>query len=260
MLKELSKQDVLVCLDKLYKEGKRESIKRVFGRLSKLLKYAISREYIQTSAILNIDILSIYGKVQSAPFRAITDLKTFKELLCAIEAYQGSIFVLYALKISAHIFLRDSTIRNLKWEYIDFQNKQINIPASIIKGNEALKQIVQSIKEEAAVTKLKAQIADMEEKVEGFNGKEIYSYLIELNKTNPQMAQALDNPQGWEMIHKSLHAQNPAPQSQTPQQNTQPAPDFILNGTQDTKFEPNEVMSKIKNGTATYADMGKIFG
>lgn len=136
MLKDLTRQDILICLDKLHKEGKRESIKRVFGRLCKLLKYAISREYIAGSAILNIDIIAIYGKVESTPFRAITDAKTFKSLLEAIETYQGSIFTQYALKISPYIFLRDSTMRNLKWEYFDFDKRQINIPANIMKAKE----------------------------------------------------------------------------------------------------------------------------
>ena len=137
MLKDLTKQDVLVCLDKLHKEGKRESIKRVFGRLCKLLRYAINREYITSSAILNIDITAIYGRVESTPFKAITDIQTFKSLLEAIESYQGSIYTQYALKISPYIFLRDSTMRNLKWEYIDFTLKQINIPANIMKAKES---------------------------------------------------------------------------------------------------------------------------
>ena len=135
-LKDLTKQDVLVCLDKLHKENKRESIKRVFGRLCKLIKYAINREYIESSAILNIDIVAIYGRVESTPFKAITDLETFKELLQAIESYKGDLFTQYALKISPYLALRDSTMRNLKWEYIDFKAKQINIPANIMKSKE----------------------------------------------------------------------------------------------------------------------------
>lgn len=135
-IKDLTKQDILLCLDKLHKENKRESIKRVFGRLCKLLKYAIGREYIVSSNILNLDINEIYGKVESTPLRAITDVPTFKALLKAIETYQGSIFTQYALKISPYIFLRDATMRNLKWEYFDFDKRQINIPANIMKAKE----------------------------------------------------------------------------------------------------------------------------
>ncbi|MDY2584163.1 hypothetical protein [Helicobacter sp.] len=132
--------------------------------------------------------------------------------------------------------------------------------------NNALKQIVESMQQEAHIAQVKAQIAQMESTMEGFKGEEIYNYLLKLNKTNPAMAQALDNPQGWEMIHKSLQAggnagvQNGMQATQVQGNGaTQAKPDFILSGTQKDSFEPNALMEKIKSGQATYAEMGKLF-
>lgn len=136
---------------------------------------------------------------------------------------------------------------------------------AIKEENDKLRETLNIIQAQSQQTQVKAQVAELESRIEGFSGKEIYGYLVELNKTNPTMAQALDNPQGWEMIHRSLHGLTQGQQAGTQQQGqqgiqqTQPQPDFILNGTQNSKFEPNETMAKIKSGTATYAEMGSIF-
>ena len=129
--------------------------------------------------------------------------------------------------------------------------------------NDKLKEALNIIQTQAQQAQIKEQVAELESRIEGFSGKEIYGYLVELNKTNPTMAQALDNPQGWEMIHKSLHGlgQQSGQAVQGTQQSgqTQPQPDFILSGTQNSRFEPSETMSRIKSGVATYAEMGSIF-
>lgn len=127
--------------------------------------------------------------------------------------------------------------------------------------NDKLKEALNFIQTQAQQAQIKEQVAELESRIEGFSGKEIYGYLVELNKTNPAMAQALDNPQGWEMIHKSLHglAQGQAVQGTQQAGQTQPQPDFILSGTQNSRFEPSETMSRIKSGVATYAEMGSIF-
>ena len=126
--------------------------------------------------------------------------------------------------------------------------------------NDKLKEALNIIQTQAQQAQIKEQVAELESRIEGFSGKEIYGYLVELNKTNPAMAQALDNPQGWEMIHKSLHQQSGQAVQGTQQSGqTQPQPDFILSGTQNSRFEPSETMSRIKSGVATYAEMGSIF-
>ena len=136
---------------------------------------------------------------------------------------------------------------------------------AIKEENTKLKEALDIIQAQTHEAQIKAQVADMESRIDGFSGKEVYGYLTELNKTNPTMAQALDNPQGWEMIHKSLHPSITQPQQAqgnpqgSTQQVTQPQPDIILNGTQNSNFEPNAVMDKIKSGNATYADMGRLF-
>ncbi|RTI64946.1 tyrosine-type recombinase/integrase [Campylobacter jejuni] len=135
-INELTKNDILLVLDKLYVEGKLETIKRVFLGLKKMLMYAINKEYIENSNILILDMKALYGSPKKQNLRAITKEERFKELLLAIENYNGSIFTKVALQISPYLFLRSTNIRNLEWSEIDFKNLKIIIPANKMKRGE----------------------------------------------------------------------------------------------------------------------------
>ena len=138
-LKDIKKHDILTMLDLLYKQGKKETLRRVYSKLKAFLTYCINRDYINADCyqnLINIDINSLYGKAESTPLRAITDKELFKSFLQAIDDHKGSVIVKIALKISTHIFLRDKTLRNLRWQYIDFNKKIIRIPSHLMKSKE----------------------------------------------------------------------------------------------------------------------------
>ena len=137
------------------------------------------------------------------------------------------------------------------------------------KQVDELKQELEKLNSERNIINVKNSIAEMEGRLEGFKGEEIFNYLNELNKTNPAMAQGLDNPQGWEMIYNQLRMQQLTQTQQTQKQGivkepqatqVQNNPDLILASTQNQNFVPNDLMNKIKSGNATYSEMGKIFG
>lgn len=137
------------------------------------------------------------------------------------------------------------------------------------KQVDELKQELEKLNSERNIINVKNSIAEMEGRLEGFKGEEIFNYLNELNKTNPAMAQGLDNPQGWEMIYNQLRMQQLTQTQQTQNQSivkepqatqVQNNPDLILASTQNQNFVPNDLMNKIKSGNATYSEMGKIFG
>jgi integrase len=53
-------------------------------------------------------------------FAAITDPTEFGGLLRAIDAYQGDPSVMFALKLTPHVFQRPGELRQLEWSEIDF--------------------------------------------------------------------------------------------------------------------------------------------
>ncbi|MCV3501522.1 tyrosine-type recombinase/integrase [Campylobacter lari] len=133
---DLTKNDILFVFDRLHAENKIETMKRVFLGLKKMLLYAIHREYIENSNILTLDIKALYGTNKVQSHRTITDEARFKELLLAIDNYEGSIFTKVALQISPYLFLRSANIRNLEWKEVDFEKKQITIRANKVKARE----------------------------------------------------------------------------------------------------------------------------
>lgn len=129
----LTRQDIIAIYDKLKAEGKLETIKRISQAFKRIILYAINKEYIENSNILTLDMKALYGSPKKQNLRAITKEERFKELLLAIENYNGSIFTKVALQISPYLFLRSTNIRNLEWSEIDFKNLKIIIPANKMK-------------------------------------------------------------------------------------------------------------------------------
>jgi integrase len=86
------------------------------------------------------ELLPIPNKHTKSNFGHITSPDEIKVLLKLI--YSSDTRLTYAtaqaLKLMPLVFLRPKNIRFLKWEYIDFENNVINIPASEIKTRKPL--------------------------------------------------------------------------------------------------------------------------
>lgn len=76
-----------------------------------------------------------FGKLETVNYPAITNEIEFKELYKAIKArWRGTEEIsIAAILVLAHFPKRPSEIINMKWEYIDFENKEIRFPAAYEK-------------------------------------------------------------------------------------------------------------------------------
>ena len=64
----------------------------------------------------------------------ITDIQILKKLVVSIYSNEdGSISIQNALKLVLHLPLRPENLANLKWEYINFENKTLVIPRAMMK-------------------------------------------------------------------------------------------------------------------------------
>src|SRR3546814_9579638 len=55
------------------------------------------------------------------------------ELMRAIEGYTGHAITLYALRLSAHMFVRPGELRQAEWAEFDFDRSVWNLPAEKMK-------------------------------------------------------------------------------------------------------------------------------
>jgi integrase len=69
-------------------------------------------------------------------FATITDPAEFGALLRAIDDYQGDPAVMFALRLTPHVFHRPGEIRQMEWVEIDFEKAVWTIPAIRMKMRE----------------------------------------------------------------------------------------------------------------------------
>ena len=132
-IKDMQRIDILLVVDKMQDAGIYESTKKTLNLLERIYKYAIARGYTEHNITADFDKKAILKKRTVKHHATFTDDKTIKILLEAINNYQGEIVTRYALKIIPYLALRPIELRSLRWEYINFKDKLIIIPAEKMK-------------------------------------------------------------------------------------------------------------------------------
>ncbi|MGI2122770.1 tyrosine-type recombinase/integrase [Shewanella baltica] len=127
-------------------------INRVFG-------YALAHRLTRNNPAQGLPLRDILKPLPPVKHRAaIVKPNELAKLISDIDTSEsGNYCTIEALKLIPRLFLRPTEIRNLKWEYIDFDECLIRIPAEEMKrGREHLvpmsKQVVQHLQEIKAVT------------------------------------------------------------------------------------------------------------
>lgn len=125
-------------------------INRVFG-------YALAHRLTRNNPAQGLplgDILKPLPKVQHRA--AIVKSSELGKLIKDIDTTQsGNYCTVEALKLIPRVFLRPTEIRHLKWEYIDFDDGLIRIPAEEMKCNrEHLVPMSRQVSEQLAEVKL----------------------------------------------------------------------------------------------------------
>lgn len=113
-----------------------ESASRLFQYLNNLWQYATMQGYCKFNIIANIHKKTILKPRKKKNYAKITDIKILKELINKIYNYQGEYSTKNALKFVLHLPLRANNLINLRWEYIDFQNKILTIPRHLMKAKD----------------------------------------------------------------------------------------------------------------------------
>ncbi|WP_176591625.1 integrase arm-type DNA-binding domain-containing protein [Sphingobium sp. EM0848] len=128
---EITPQELLHELRKHERRGRLETANLLRSFASRVFRYAVATARAERDpAQLLIGALTT-AKVKHFP--AITDPATFGALLRAIEDYQGDPAVIYALKLTPHVFQRPGEIRQLEWKEVNFDKAVWIIPEEKMK-------------------------------------------------------------------------------------------------------------------------------
>ena len=122
---------LLEAFKKIEQRGAIEMAHRAKQLTSLIFRYAIitGRTQNDPSAALNGALKSRTKKHHAA----VTSPKELKNLLIAIDNYQGTAVVRYALQISPLLFQRPGEIRHMEWEEINWNESRWEIPGNKMK-------------------------------------------------------------------------------------------------------------------------------
>lgn len=151
-------------------------INRIFG-------YALAHRLTRSNPAQGLplrDIIKPLPKVRSRS--AIVKPAELAQLIQDIDTTKsGSFCTVEALKLIPRVFLRPTEIRNLKWEYIDFDEKIIRIPAEQMK------------RDREHLVPLAKQVIKQLKYIQSMTGYSCYVFPNERNSNNPQSKNVMTN-------------------------------------------------------------------
>jgi integrase len=132
----ITKINILDIIDSIVDAGHKKKAYDVFSVLRRIFLFATSKDFTNNNPTLKIDFKTVVGilpPVQNLP--AIIDSRKLGQLICDIDnSILGTFCTMEALKLIPRVFLRPSEVRNIKWEYIDFDKRLIYMPAEVMKS------------------------------------------------------------------------------------------------------------------------------
>ena len=131
---DITPQELLHELKKQERRGRLETAKQLRSFAGQVFRYAAA------TARADRDPAQLLQGALTSPtvkhFAAITDPVEFGALLRAIDDYRGDPSVLYALRLTPHVFQRPGEIRQMEWAEINFEKAVWMIPMTRMKMRE----------------------------------------------------------------------------------------------------------------------------
>lgn len=152
---EITAPDILRILRRKESRGALEMAHRLRGLCGEVFRYAVATGRADRDP--TGDLRGALPPSQTKHFAAITDPKDVGPLLRAIDGYEGSSIVKWALQLAPLVFVRPGELRQAEWSEIDFDNATWTIPAERMKMRQPhlvplSEQAIAILKESQALT------------------------------------------------------------------------------------------------------------
>ncbi len=123
--------DALAVLKKVEATGHYETARRLRSVLSRVFRYAVATGRIERDVACDLRGAIVAPKTTN--LAAITTAPEAAVLFRAIDSYSGYEITSYALKLSAHLFVRPGELRQAEWPEFDASDAIWVIPAEKMK-------------------------------------------------------------------------------------------------------------------------------
>ncbi|UHQ56637.1 tyrosine-type recombinase/integrase [Microbulbifer sp. YPW16] len=131
---EITPPEVLRCLRRIESRGTLETAHRVKRVASQVFRFAVATGKADRDP--TTDLSGALTPTKKKHLAAITDPVEVGRLLAGIDGYQGTPIVRTALKLSPLLFCRPGELRKLEWTEINWEARQIELPAEKMKMGE----------------------------------------------------------------------------------------------------------------------------
>ena len=112
--------------------GKLDTVDKIKGIITRILGHAVSRGVIEINVALSLSP-DLFVKKKDKHYAHAKTPQELKEILLKLREVKSKQSVRTALTLLPHLLLRPKEVVELKWEYFDFDEKMIIIPAEAMK-------------------------------------------------------------------------------------------------------------------------------
>jgi integrase len=135
-IESIAKSEYVEIIKTMADRGAVYYANRTKGMIQRLLYFAEEKEIIKSAPVIRIKY-SIPKVPKQQQMAHITEPEILKDLLLAIDSYQGDISTQLALQLLPMVFVRPKNIRFMEWSEIDFKKGIWSIPAEKMKMKNA---------------------------------------------------------------------------------------------------------------------------
>lgn len=131
---EIKPGELRAVFNRISERGALETAHRVLQHCGQVFRYAVFKELAERDPTQDMRGQFPTANVKHMP--AITNPAAVGELLRAIDAFNGTYIVKYALRLAPMLFVRPGELRNAEWSDFDLDRAEWNIPAERMKARE----------------------------------------------------------------------------------------------------------------------------
>lgn len=131
---DIKAPDLLRVLRRIESRGALEMAHRVRGLCGEVFRYAVATGRAERDP--SRDLKGALPPSEKRHLAAITDPKEVGPLLRAIDGYEGSSIVKWALQLAPLVFVRPGELRQAEWTEIDLDTADWTIPAERMKTRQ----------------------------------------------------------------------------------------------------------------------------
>jgi len=119
---EITPKQILYVIRRIEERGALETAHRALGSCSQVFRYAVATGKVPTDPCR--DLRGALPPIKVRHRSAITDPVKVGELLRAIDSYEGTLTVKYAMRLAPLVFVRPGELRKAEWNDIDLENAE----------------------------------------------------------------------------------------------------------------------------------------